>query len=42
MARKIQGITIEIGGDTRKLNTALKDINKEIKAKKDGSSRSSR
>ena len=32
MARKIQGITIEIGGDTRKLNTALKDINKEIKA----------
>ena len=29
MAEKIKGITIEIGGDTTGLDTALKDINKE-------------
>lgn len=30
MAGKLQGITLEIGGDTQKLNDALKDTNKEI------------
>ena len=28
---KVRGITIEIGGDTTKLETALKNVNKEIK-----------
>lgn len=31
MADRIKGITIEIGGDTTKLSSALKDVNKEIK-----------
>ncbi len=29
MAKKIKGITIEIGGDTRPLNKALEDVNKK-------------
>ena len=31
MASRIQGITVEIGGDTTKLQTALKGVNSEIK-----------
>lgn len=31
MASRIQGITVEIGGDTTKLTTALSGVNKEIK-----------
>ncbi|MDD4432080.1 MAG: phage tail tape measure protein [Parabacteroides sp.] len=31
MASRIQGITVEIGGDTTKLQTALKGVNGEIK-----------
>lgn len=31
MARKIKGITVEIGGDTTQLDHALKDVNKELK-----------
>lgn len=31
MAGRIQGITVEIGGDTTKLQTALKGVNKEIR-----------
>ena len=31
MARRIKGITVEIGGDTTKLQTALKGVNTEIK-----------
>jgi len=31
MAGRIQGITVEIGGDTTKLQTALKDVNTEIR-----------
>lgn len=31
MANRIKGITVEIGGDTTKLQTALKDVNPEIK-----------
>ena len=31
MANRIKGITIEIGGDTTKLESALKNVNKEIK-----------
>ncbi|HBC98204.1 MAG TPA: phage tail tape measure protein, partial [Lachnoclostridium sp.] len=31
MANRIQGITVEIGGDTTKLTTALKGINSEIR-----------
>lgn len=31
MASRIQGITVEIGGDTTKLTTALSQVNKEIK-----------
>ena len=31
MAGRIQGITVEIGGDTTKLQTALKGINTEIR-----------
>ena len=30
-ANRIKGITIEIGGDTTKLQTALKGINTEVK-----------
>lgn len=32
MARRIKGITVEIGGDTTKLSTALKGVNSEIKS----------
>ena len=32
MANRIKGITIEIGGDTTKLQTALKSVNTEIKS----------
>ena len=32
MASRIQGITVEIGGDTTKLQTALKGVNGEIKS----------
>ena len=32
MAGRIQGITVEIGGDTTKLQTALKGVNTEIRA----------
>ena len=31
MSKRIRGITVEIGGDTTKLQDALKDVNKEIK-----------
>lgn len=31
MANRIQGITVEIGGDTSKLTTALKGVNSEIR-----------
>ena len=31
MANRIKGITVEIGGDTSKLQTALKQVNTEIK-----------
>lgn len=31
MANRIKGITVEIGGDTTKLLTALKQVNTEIK-----------
>lgn len=31
MGNRIQGITVEIGGDTTKLSTALKGVNGEIK-----------
>ena len=31
MAGRIQGITVEIGGDTTKLQTALKGVNSEIR-----------
>lgn len=31
VANRIKGITIEIGGDTTKLQTALKGVNSEIK-----------
>lgn len=31
MANRIKGITVEIGGDTTKLQTALQGVNKEIK-----------
>ncbi|MBG9980439.1 phage tail tape measure protein [Facklamia lactis] len=31
MSKRIKGITVEIGGDTTKLQDALKDVNKEIK-----------
>lgn len=31
MAGRIQGITVEIGGDTTKLQTALKGVNAEIR-----------
>ncbi len=32
MASRIHGITVEIGGDTTKLQTALKGLNGEIKS----------
>ncbi|MDE5758192.1 MAG: hypothetical protein K2H85_06220, partial [Allobaculum sp.] len=32
MASRIQGLTVEIGGDTVKLQTALKDVDKQIKS----------
>jgi len=32
MAGRIQGITVEIGGDTTKLTTALQGVNKESSA----------
>lgn len=32
MASRIQGITVEIGGDTTKLTDALKTVNGEIKS----------
>jgi phage-related minor tail protein len=31
LANRIKGITVEIGGDTTKLQTALKQVNTEIK-----------
>ena len=31
MAGRIQGITVEIGGDTTKLQTVLKGVNTEIR-----------
>ena len=31
MASRIQGITVEIGGDTTKLTTALKGVSSEIR-----------
>jgi len=31
LANRIKGITVEIGGDTSKLQTALKYVNTEIK-----------
>ena len=31
MASRIQGITVEIGGDTTKLTNALKGVNSEIR-----------
>lgn len=33
-ASRIKGITVEIGGDTTKLQTALKSVNSEIKNRK--------
>ena len=32
MANRIMGITVEIGGDTTKLQTALKRVNGQIKS----------
>lgn len=32
MSKRIKGITVEIGGDTTKLQDALKDVNKEIRS----------
>ena len=32
MANRIQGITVEIGGDTTKLQNALKGVNGQIKS----------
>ena len=34
MANRIKGITVEIGGDTTKLQNALKGVNGEIKPRK--------
>lgn len=31
VANRIKGITVEIGGDTTKLQTALKEVNSEIR-----------
>ena len=30
-SKRIQGITIEIGGDTTKLQTALRDVDKQLR-----------
>ena len=35
MANRIKGITIEIGGNTTKLQSALQDVNKELKTTQD-------
>lgn len=32
MANRIMGITVEIGGDTNKLQTAIKSVNGQIKS----------
>lgn len=32
MAKRITGVTVEIGGDTTALSTAIKNLNKEINA----------
>ena len=32
MANRIMGITVEIGGDTTKLQTAIKSVNVQIKS----------
>ena len=32
MANRIMGITVEIGGDTTKLKTAIKSVNGQIKS----------
>ena len=32
MAKRITGVTVEIGGDTTALSTAIKNLNKEISA----------
>ena len=36
MASRIQGITVEIGGDTTKLSKALESVNKPIKGTQSG------
>ena len=36
MASRIQGITVEIGGDTAKLSKALESVNKSIKGTQSG------
>ena len=36
MASRIQGITVEIGGDTTKLSKALESVNKSIKGTQSG------
>ena len=36
MASRIQGITVEIGGDTTKLSKALESVNKSIKETQSG------
>ena len=36
MASRIQGITVEIGGDTTKLSKALEGVNKSIKGMQSG------
>ena len=36
MASRIQGITVEIGGDTTKLSKAMESVNKSIKGTQSG------
>ena len=36
MASRIQGITVEIGGDTTKLSKTLESVNKSIKGTQSG------
>ena len=36
MASRIQGITVEIGGDTTKLSKTLESVNKSIKGTRSG------
>lgn len=36
MVSRIQGITVEIGGDTTKLSKALESVNKSIKGTQSG------